>query len=255
MAGVDDRAFRFAARPCGAGADQKAGDQLDRLLRRRQADALQPPAAQRVEPLQRQREMRAALVRRDRVDLVDDDGLRGRQHAAARFGAEQDVERFRRRHEDMRRQAAHAVALGRRRVAGAHPAADLDIGQAPRPQFLADAGERGFEVLAGCRSTAPSAARHRRSASRPAGGDPSMPWRTSASIAARNAASVLPGAGRRRDQHVPSVLDRRPRLCLRRRSARRSCGRTSRRRRGETGERLSRPILGTIQEQDQPGTQ
>ena len=31
-----------------------------------------------------------------------------RQHAAARFGAEQDVERFRRGHEDVRRQAAHA---------------------------------------------------------------------------------------------------------------------------------------------------
>ena len=179
---------RLALRP---GADQKARDQLDRPLRRRQADALQPPAAQRVEPFERQREMRAALVRRDGVDLVDDDGFRGREHAAARFGAEQDVERFRRGHQDVRRRLAHPVALALRRVAGAHPGADRDLGQAPRPQFLADAGERRVEVLADVvrqrlqRRDVDDLRLVRR-------GRPSRPCRTSLSIAARNAASVLP---------------------------------------------------------------
>ena len=136
--------------------------------------------------------MGAALVRRDRMDLVDDDGLRGRQHAAAGFGAEQDVERLRRGHEDVRRQAAHAVALARRRVAGAHPGADLDVGQALRAQLLADAGERRFEVLLDVvrqrlqRRDIDDLRLVRRGRARPS------PWRTSSSIAARNAASVLP---------------------------------------------------------------
>ena len=84
MAGVDDRAFR--RRPALRRRRRpESGRPLDRLLRRRQADALQPPAAQRIEPLERQREMRAALVRRDRVDLVDDDGARVRQHRGGRI--------------------------------------------------------------------------------------------------------------------------------------------------------------------------
>ncbi len=86
VAGVDDRAI-----PVGRGADQEAGDRLDRPLRCRQADALQPPAAQRVEPLKGQRQMGAALVRRHRVDLVDNDCAGRGQHPAAGLGAEQDV--------------------------------------------------------------------------------------------------------------------------------------------------------------------
>ncbi len=36
--------------------------------------------------------MSAALIRRQRVDLVDDDRPRRRQHFAAGLGAEQDIE-------------------------------------------------------------------------------------------------------------------------------------------------------------------
>ena len=78
-----------------AGPDQKSGDRLDRLLRRRQADAQQGLLAQPRQPFERHRQMRTALVRRHRVDLVDDHGSRRRQHFAAGFGAEQDVKRFR----------------------------------------------------------------------------------------------------------------------------------------------------------------
>ena len=45
---------------------------------------LDGPAAQRLEPLEREREVRAALVARERVDLVDDDGARGREQSPAR---------------------------------------------------------------------------------------------------------------------------------------------------------------------------
>ena len=105
MADVDDRAVgRVAVR----GADQEARDC------RRSASAwptarcaASRPAAQRLEPLERQREMAAALVRRDRMDLVDDHRAHGRQHRAAGLRAEQHVERFGRRHQDVRRRAAH----------------------------------------------------------------------------------------------------------------------------------------------------
>ena len=113
----------------------------DRPMRSRRS------AAQRVSRSSDRARWLPRLFGATRVDLVDDDGPRGRQHVAAGFGAEQDVERFRRRHEDVRRPAAHALALAGRRVAGAHPGADLDVGQARAAQLLADAGERRLEVL------------------------------------------------------------------------------------------------------------
>src|SRR5439155_23606369 len=56
-------------------ADEQPPDPLDGTLRRREADARRPPVAERLEPFQREREVRAALVAGDGVDLVDDDGL------------------------------------------------------------------------------------------------------------------------------------------------------------------------------------
>ena len=71
---------------------------------------------------------------------------RRRQHLAAGFGAEQDVERFRGGDDDMGRPAAHLAALRRRRVAGAHPGPDVDVGQPLRLQRGANPGQRRFEV-------------------------------------------------------------------------------------------------------------
>ncbi len=235
MAGVDDRALVTDSAPAptlpckrgresavraadgwglGIGTYEKLGDQLDRLLRRRQADPLQMAAAQCLEAFERYREMRAALVRRDRVDLVDDDGPGGRQRAAAGFRAEQDVERLGGCDQDMRRRAAHLLALAGRRVAGAHQRADRDVGQALRPQLLADPGERRFQVLLDVvrqgfqrrdvddlgrvaeRAIEPLL--HQRIDRREKGGE------------------RLAGAGRGGDQDMPAGLDRRPRLGLRR---------------------------------------
>ena len=139
MACVDDPAL------C-VGSDQKPRDCFDRLLCGRQADPQQRAAAEGREALQRQRQMRTAFVWRQRVDLVDDDGAHRRQHFAAGVGAEQDVERFRRGDDDVRRRAAHALALAGRRVAGAHPAEDVNIGQSLSAQRFAYPSERRLEV-------------------------------------------------------------------------------------------------------------
>jgi hypothetical protein len=54
------------------GADHEAADLLERVLGRAQADPLHVALAARGQPLERQRQVRAALGRGDRVDLVDD---------------------------------------------------------------------------------------------------------------------------------------------------------------------------------------
>ena len=90
--------------------------------------------------------MRATLVRRDGVDFVDDQRPRGRQHPAPGLRAQQHVERFRRRHQDVRRAAAHSHALGGRRISRSHPGADLDIRQPAAPKAVADARQRRLQV-------------------------------------------------------------------------------------------------------------
>ena len=82
-----------------ARAAQELGDRVDRADRGRQADPLRRAGTGRVveqgvEPLERQREVRAALGAGDRVDLVDDDRAHARepgpgarrQHEVQRLG-------------------------------------------------------------------------------------------------------------------------------------------------------------------------
>ena len=166
---------------------------LDRLLRRRQADALQRPAGERVEALERQRQVRAALVAGDGVDLVDDHG-RGAARAASRLllGGEQDVERLGRRDEDVRRAPHHRLALARRACRRCAPRRGSRAACTPRRDGArADLGERLLRGSSGCRCRAPSAARRRRPMVR-VGEAAARAARTSSSIAQRNAASVLP---------------------------------------------------------------
>ncbi len=68
MADVDDRRQ-------GPVADQQTADGLDRALRGRQADAHRAPVAERLQALQGDRQMGAALVAGHGVDLVHDHRL------------------------------------------------------------------------------------------------------------------------------------------------------------------------------------
>ena len=66
-------------------------------------------AAEALEPLQAEREVRAALRAGDRVDLVDDHVLDAAQHLAGRAG-EHQVERFGGRDQDVRRRGGRSGA-------------------------------------------------------------------------------------------------------------------------------------------------
>ena len=73
---------------------------------------------QRVEPLERQRQVGAALGAGDRVHLVDDHRLDAAQRLARLRGEEQE-QRLGRRDEDVGRRAGERAALVGRGVAGA----------------------------------------------------------------------------------------------------------------------------------------
>ena len=194
----------------------------------------------------RQRQMRAALVRRQRVDLVDDHRARRRQHPPPGLRRQAGC---RATPAWSRGYAADAGAPGRARPpayrrcaprSGSPHRADRARATPPRCPPAAPPG------CAGCRSTAPSAARRRPPASRPAGRPPapaapahrSPPGRRPASCpirsAPRSACAVRPGSPATPPPAPPSV--------------RRSCGRTSRPPRDETRRLYSRPCAHLVGE-------
>ncbi len=123
----------------------------DRLLRCRQANALQhltaTTAHQMIEALHRQGQMRAPLVAEHGMDLVDDQRTDCRQHFAAADAGQQQIERFRRRHQNMRRVARHFLPLIGRGVAGAYGHADIHRRHGCQMQMLGYAVQRHFEIL------------------------------------------------------------------------------------------------------------
>ena len=110
------------------------------------------------------RQMRAALVVRHRVNLVDDHGPRGAQHLARPFGRQQDVQRFRAWSPEC---AAACLPICWRSCRACRPVRTaVRIGasrcRAPRPaRESPPAGSRGSCER---RCSAPSAARRRRPA-------------------------------------------------------------------------------------------
>ena len=91
-------------------------------------------------------QVRTALGAGHRVQLIDDHAAGRAQHLATGVRGQQDVQRLGRRHQDVRRRAAHARALAAGRVAGAHRGPDADVRQAERQQLGANPGERLAQV-------------------------------------------------------------------------------------------------------------
>ena len=137
---------------CGRrfGAAEEPRDFVERPLRRRQPDPLRRTLAVRLQPLERQRQVRAALGRHQRVNLVDDDRV-DRAQRLARVRRQQQIERLRRRDQNVGRLALKAGALGLRRVAGA----DRDRRREVRRR-------RGRRRPGRCRPAAPAGCARRR---------------------------------------------------------------------------------------------
>jgi hypothetical protein len=137
---VDDGGERFA-RP-----HQQAGSRLDRPDRRREADTHRPTLGHGLEPLKREGEMRPSLVPGDGVDLVDDDRLDAREGGPGAFSGQIQVQRFRRRHQEVRRSADHQLPLVRRGITGPDGDGDGCRFAAELPSHLGDLVEGLYEV-------------------------------------------------------------------------------------------------------------
>ena len=136
---------RRRAAPAGDGAAEEAGDLVEVALRGRQADALQRPLDDPLEPLQRQRHVRAALGRDQRVDLVDDHRVH-RAQPLARVRGQQQEQRLGRGDQDVGGVALEPRALGGRGVAGADRHRRDVVGDAGGRGQVGDAGQRRAQV-------------------------------------------------------------------------------------------------------------
>ena len=114
VADVHDRAAG------GITSGQVLRDFLDGRLCGGQPDPLKRVLDHRRKPLEREREVGAPPRADDGVDLVDDHRPHRAQHLAAALRREEQVQRLRRRHQDVRRRPQHGGSLRGRRVAGAH---------------------------------------------------------------------------------------------------------------------------------------
>ena len=202
--GDDDLEVELLAR---AGVDEldravagdEAADLLERPLRGREADPLRRALEQGIEPLQREREVDAALRACDGVDLVEDHGLDPAQRLAGLRGQHQE-ERLRRRDQDVGRLLDQLTPLLLGRVAGANADAEvgLDPGERPAQVPLDVVVERLQRRDVEQAEARPGSAIERV--------DP-----------VQEGGERLAGAGRRLDQDVPAGGDRRPARRLRRR--------------------------------------
>jgi len=175
------------------------------------------------EPLEREREVDAALGRGEGVDLVDDDGV-DRGQPVARLAREHQVQRLRRGDQDLAGLLALALALLGRGIPGADVRRDLRPGAEPlearerRPQVALDVVrerlDRGHVDHAG----AVRGAAHE------------------LIEAPQERRERLAAAGRRQHQRVLAARDARP------------AARLDRRRRGEA---LAKPRAGRIAERRQ----
>ena len=177
-------------------ACDEPADLLHRSLCRREPDALERCVDEPLEPLQGEREMRAALRPRHGVHLVEDHRLDAAERLPRLRGQKQE-QRLGRGDQDVGRRPQHPAALFGGRVARPHRDLELRLEPGERAAEVAldvvvERLERGHveqpETLAGRLVQAVEAEEER--------------------------GERLPGAGRRLDEDVPALGDGRPALLL-----------------------------------------
>jgi hypothetical protein len=149
VAHVHDAAAGAAVgiRDVRTGSDQQARNRLDRPLGGGEAHPRWPLLAERLQALEAERQVGAALVARHGVDLVDDHRPHVPQHLAAALGGEQQVERLGGCDQDVGRPRHQGAPLRRLRVTAARLHADLGSGKPLRGRLRADLLKGPDEVL------------------------------------------------------------------------------------------------------------
>ncbi len=137
VADIDDLARRRHA-VC-VDTDQELRHRFDGLLGGRQPHPRDRLRDQPLQALQRQAQVAAALVRRHRVDFIDDHGAHMLQRRAPGCRPQQYVQRLRGGHQNMRRRATRLRALALRGIAGTHRGTNRHIRQAAGDQRRTDA--------------------------------------------------------------------------------------------------------------------
>ena len=203
--------------PGAAVATEEAGDLLERSLRGGQPDALGRAGGDLLQPLERQRQVGAALGRGEGVDLVDDDGLDPGQRLGRRRGQHQ-VEALGRGDEQIGRPADQLLSIPRRGVTGAHRDLRCRHRLAEPLGGERDPGERGPEVLLDVERQRPQ----RRDVEDPGAAGPFLRRgaRCEGIDRGEEGGEGLAASGRGADQGVLAGGDRRPSLQLRRRRLR-----------------------------------
>ena len=121
-------------------------DLVDRPYRGGQPYALRRMPGERIQPFQAHGQVRAPFGAGDGMDLIEYHRFDVAQDDA-RLGRQQQIQRFRRRDEDVRRMGGDGASLPCRRVTAAYGDADIGSGKAGRLAFGGDAVERSAEVL------------------------------------------------------------------------------------------------------------
>src|SRR5271170_5263323 len=147
-----DRARRARVVASNVISREEAGQLFDRIQRRRQTDSIGPRLSaarhQSLEALERERQMRAALVAGERMEFVDDDVADGGEFFAELRRGQQDEQGFGRRHENMRRPPEHRSALAGGGISGAQAGADSRKIEARLGADVAHAVQRLLEIEA-----------------------------------------------------------------------------------------------------------
>ena len=99
---------------------QEPGNLIDGALRGRQTHPHDGSPGQGAQPLHGQRKVRSALVIDNCVNFVEDYGLHVGKPTTSAFRGQQNVERFRRRYQDVRRLFRHPLSLRSRRITSSH---------------------------------------------------------------------------------------------------------------------------------------
>src|ERR1051326_2813742 len=141
MADINDDWIRAAI------AGQEVGDIFNRLLGGRESYADRGLFRQSFQAFERKRQVRAALVIRNGMYLINDHGFDIPQDGAALFRGEQNVQRLWRRDQNVRRALQHGPTLVHKRVASANGGANLWHQDSALASHLQNLAKWNFEVF------------------------------------------------------------------------------------------------------------